>query len=124
MSVTFIADEWKCFLGFGYALFLAMAAYCFMQGTGKAQDARLREAQSRLVARGYNVGKIDGLSGCKTRDAVRAFQGEANRQFAWGQLALLERQYKELVVYFGGKRFHTRLGAEGLSVIASCPPLG
>ena len=39
-----------------------------------AQIIRIREAQTLLSALGYEVGAPDGISGSKTRDAVRSFE--------------------------------------------------
>ena len=39
-------------------------------------DAQMRSLQKKLAARGYDVGKIDGILGAKTRAAV---QSEQNR---------------------------------------------
>ena len=36
--------------------------------------AEREELQTRLAARGYDMGKIDGVLGLKTRKAVRLFQ--------------------------------------------------
>ena len=35
---------------------------------------QLKELQTKLQARGYDMGKIDGVFGVATRDAVRAEQ--------------------------------------------------
>ncbi len=37
-------------------------------------DAQTKELQQRLVSRGYDVGKVDGIVGEKTRAAVKDMQ--------------------------------------------------
>ena len=38
------------------------------------QGDNMKRLQSKLQKRGYNVGKIDGILGARTRDAVQAEQ--------------------------------------------------
>ncbi|MDU0112630.1 peptidoglycan-binding domain-containing protein [Psychrosphaera aquimarina] len=37
-------------------------------------DAQMKQLQNKLVARGHDVGKIDGILGSKSRAAVQAEQ--------------------------------------------------
>jgi len=49
------------------------------------------EIQTRLAARGYDVGKVDGVLGLKTRKAVRLFQATIGvPQDGYPNKALLE----------------------------------
>ena len=59
------------------------------QGLDGAQMKRLQE---RLAARGFDVGKIDGILGAGTRGAVREVQRELGMPAdAWPTAALLQR---------------------------------
>lgn len=53
-------------------------------------DAQMKQLQQKLAARGYNVGKIDGILGARTRAAVRAEQQRLDLPAdAWPTPALL-----------------------------------
>nr|MDJ0823478.1 peptidoglycan-binding protein [Paracoccaceae bacterium] len=53
---------------------------------------QMQELQRKLAARGYDVGKIDGILGAGTRNAVRAVQKELGLPAdAWPTPALLSR---------------------------------
>jgi hypothetical protein len=53
-------------------------------------DGEMKDLQRRLVARGYDVGKIDGILGARTRDAVQAEQVRLNLPAdAWPTQGLL-----------------------------------
>ncbi len=55
-------------------------------------DAQMKQLQQKLAARGYDVGKIDGILGGKTRDAVQAEQRRLGLPAdAWPTPALLSR---------------------------------
>jgi len=54
--------------------------------------AQLKQLQRKLVGRGYDVGKVDGILGAKTRAAVQAEQGRLGLPAdAWPTAALLKR---------------------------------
>lgn len=53
-------------------------------------DAQMKQLQSKLEARGYDVGKIDGILGARTRAAVQAEQQKLGLPAdAWPTVALL-----------------------------------
>jgi hypothetical protein len=53
--------------------------------------AERQEIQTRLAAQGYDVGKVDGVLGLKTRKAARLFQGKVGLpQDGYANKALLE----------------------------------
>lgn len=55
-------------------------------------DAQMKALQRKLVARGYDVGKIDGIIGAKTRAAVQREQARLGLPAdAWPTVALLNR---------------------------------
>jgi lytic murein transglycosylase len=55
-------------------------------------DARMKDLQRKLKARGYDVGKVDGILGAKTRPAVQAEQKRLGLPAdAWPTQALLDR---------------------------------
>lgn len=43
-------------------------------GDAGEENAKIREVQEALIARGYNPGRPDGVMGPKTRAALKAFQ--------------------------------------------------
>lgn len=54
--------------------------------------AQMQDLQRKLARRGYDVGDIDGILGAKTRDAVRAVQGQLGLPVdAWPTPGLLSR---------------------------------
>jgi hypothetical protein len=54
--------------------------------------AQMKALQQKLVARGYDVGKIDGILGEKTREAVQSEQERLGLPAdAWPTAALLDR---------------------------------
>ncbi len=56
------------------------------------QGAQMKRLQSKLQNRGYNVGKIDGILGARTRDAVQAEQKRLGLPAdAWPTPALLKK---------------------------------
>jgi hypothetical protein len=53
-------------------------------------DSQMKSLQRKLAARGYNVGKIDGILGARTRAAVQAEQARLRMPAdAWPTKALL-----------------------------------
>ena len=53
---------------------------------------QMKTLQRRLVARGYDVGDVDGILGAKSREAVQAVQQELGLPAdAWPTAALLSR---------------------------------
>ena len=53
---------------------------------------QMKQLQSKLAARGFDVGKIDGILGSGTRNAVRTVQRELGMPAdAWPTLDLLNR---------------------------------
>lgn len=55
-------------------------------------DAQMRSLQKKLAARGYDVGKIDGILGARTREAVQKEQQRLGLAAdAWPTAALLNR---------------------------------
>ena len=55
-------------------------------------DAQMKELQRKLAARGHDVGKIDGILGARTRDAVQAEQLRLGMPAdAWPTPALLSK---------------------------------
>ncbi|WP_407494578.1 lytic murein transglycosylase [Pseudooceanicola sp. MF1-13] len=54
--------------------------------------AQMKQLQQKLSARGYDVGKVDGILGANTREAVQAIQKELGMPAdAWPTAALLNR---------------------------------
>ena len=55
-------------------------------------DAQMKQLQNKLKARGFDVGKVDGILGAKTRDAVRNEQKRLGLPAdAWPTPALLSK---------------------------------
>ena len=55
-------------------------------------DAQMKQLQKILAARGYDVGKIDGILGARTRNAVQAEQTRMGLPAdAWPTPAFLAR---------------------------------
>ncbi|WP_121065586.1 lytic murein transglycosylase [Chachezhania antarctica] len=55
-------------------------------------DSQMRALQQKLVARGYDVGKVDGILGANTRDAVQQVQQQLGLPAdAWPTTDLLNR---------------------------------
>ena len=53
---------------------------------------QMKRLQQKLVARGYDVGDVDGILGAKSREAVQAVQQELGLPAdAWPTPALLNR---------------------------------
>jgi hypothetical protein len=56
------------------------------------QGAQMKQLQSKLQNRGYNVGKVDGILGARTRDAVQTEQKRLGLPAdAWPTPALLKK---------------------------------
>jgi hypothetical protein len=55
-------------------------------------DSQMKSLQKKLAARGYNVGKIDGILGARTREAVQKEQQRLGLAAdAWPTAELLKR---------------------------------
>ena len=53
---------------------------------------QMKQLQKKLSARGYDVGKVDGILGAKTREAVQAVQKQLGLPAdAWPTTGLLNR---------------------------------
>jgi peptidoglycan hydrolase-like protein with peptidoglycan-binding domain len=59
---------------------------------GGLNDAQMKQLQNTLAKRGYDVGKVDGILGSRTRNAVQAEQQRLNMPAdAWPTPALLNK---------------------------------